>query len=262
MSPAIDSSPCKVSDQAIFKLPSVCRNSPETPGRMSGSVKYQLSHGARLDTEASRSQGRQSRIHLSGVNYLKNLPSILAHRRDSMGKDADLSNRPAFPEGASVSLPTSTTTLEYLLHGHGTNSDTGDLRQSVNSEESTKTLVSDDDAKTKASSLTGSSYLSRRSSVAENSDLAAQQFLRSEPCLYSHRIFLRAAKFFEFLMEDVKKQTGDNVTEDHCLDSEDIGAISFDNIQEQIKTLELAFSALKCKYKVTYSLNFNQYETF
>ena len=217
----------------------------------------------------------------------------------------DAQDRATFPAAASVSLPTSTSTLDYLLHQHS--SDRCDLHKndkSVSHGSSISSAAST--AKSSAGSLlptavdSSSDYLSKyyaslglnsRENVAgfngvtpetmmtktgsgtasadldnrkaedmtgnpssergrQQSRAISQQFFQVEPCLFTHRMFIRAAKIFHVLKsEDTdtveakasKRRRGEPEVKQKIPDME------FRNAQEQIKTFELTFATLKCE---------------
>ncbi|GFN82538.1 hypothetical protein PoB_000904400 [Plakobranchus ocellatus] len=194
----------------------------------------------------------------------------------------------AFPESASVSLPTSTTTLEYLLHQHACSSrdsqrnlresDTNggsrfiqskasdyltkyhsDLRENAAtgsrgdsiSAMMTKTSqyqLSPDGESQESGPVSSTSSGSRRSLDSKS---VSQQFFQVEPCLYTHRMFIRAAKIFEVLKAedtDTVEARASRRRRGEVEVKKKIPDMEFRNAHEQIKTFELTFATLKCEY--------------
>ncbi|CAG5124176.1 unnamed protein product, partial [Candidula unifasciata] len=76
-----------------------------------------------------------------------------------------------------------------------------------------------------------------------------EKFSISEPCLYSHRMFIRAAKIFEFLKQDDVDGEEDDVGGENGgsenAQKGELPELDFENPQEQMKTFELTFATLK-----------------
>ena len=86
---------------------------------------------------------------------------------------------------------------------------------------------------------------------------AAKEFFKKEPCLYTHRMFDRAAKIFHGLKlakqkqlekKTTKKPGGKVVKEED--DGPTIPHMDFKGPTEKKLTFELAFASLKCEYCV------------
>lgn len=109
---------------------------------------------------------------------------------------------------------------------------------------------SDDMAKVLSVSRAGSFNVQKKSANSR----VAEQFFRVEPSLYSHRMFIRAAKIFDFLKEDDanddETKAGGKKQDHEVVQSKDIPELDFQDSQEQIKTFELAFATLKCEYSL------------
>ncbi|RUS85029.1 hypothetical protein EGW08_007213 [Elysia chlorotica] len=217
--------------------------------------------------------------------------------------EAAAQKKPTFPDAASVSLPTSSTALEYLLHEHSSDRCASNKHDNsigtgsrFSSTTTTSTLSFSSLLPSAVGSNTGSDYLSSyyrslasnsRENVADRSNNTAntntmmtkagagssehqegwattrkplsvrgkhsaksisQQFFQVEPCLFTHRMFIRAAKIFQVLKsEDTdtieakasKRRRGEPEAKQKIPD------MDFRNAQEQIKTFELTFATLK-----------------
>ncbi|BFZ15042.1 hypothetical protein BsWGS_18081 [Bradybaena similaris] len=244
-----------------FKLPPVFKGNPgnynneisnsslnynsSSSSRTSSSVKYQLSYGTKLDFLAGDVSRNEPRIRMSGIKYLKSLPFAFARKKEAFTQDEDSSKRPAFPEAASVSLPTSTTTLEYLLHKRSSRLDAADESDTINSSERTQLdNVNSPRELLRARSTSFASYISPDGS----SDEAVRKLFNIEPCLYTHQMFMRAAMIKEYIqmdnvaLENAKFTKAYGATQNS---TEDASVLDFENTQEEITTLELAFETLK-----------------
>lgn len=103
-------------------------------------------------------------------------------------------------------------------------------------------------------SINGSHSLSKTAFSASERNLR-NEFFSKEECLYSHQVFLNAAKLFDVLKHDTKeerenvylkkkRQAADNLAER----LQNLPRIEFGDDGEKRLTLELAFTTLKCKY--------------
>lgn len=217
-----------------------------------------------------------------------------------------------FPTSASVSLPTSSSALDYLLYHHNSISCSSGTNSPHKYEK--RNLLDDSNALKSAPSIaatcggsvvtlppsekSSSDYLNlyraslglnsredvsgldralpsdtmmiglNRSSVGSNQQLEgwdmkrksaslrgkpgsraiSEQFFQVEPCLFTHRMFVRAAKIFEVLKSDdtetmeakaYRRRRGEPEVKQKIPD------MDFRNAQEQIKTFELTFATLK-----------------
>ena len=274
--------------------------------------------------EAERDNWEEEEEVVLGAARLVHLPDALPRDRrkdggsgggstwDEAGGDSRLGSlrsaydRPAFPASASVSLPTSTSTLDYLLHQHtsrsgASHSNTGSstlstVTSSLGSPFSTSTTkvtpsssssdylskhnagldfasqedvsspsgaVTSDTMMTKTgadNSTTGSDHrqagdMTRTSSGLvrgrHDSKAIRQQFFQVEPCLFTHRMFTRAAKIFQVLKSDdtdTVEAKASRRRRGELEEKKKIPDMDFRNAQEQIKTFELTFATLKCEF--------------
>ncbi|XP_055894719.1 putative methyltransferase NSUN7 isoform X1 [Biomphalaria glabrata] len=231
MSPTADSSFYKSDNTAAYHLPPIRRNNYTSAGEM--------------PTSATPLGASLMESNLS-----------LARQRSQLGSGPV---RDAFPASASVSLPTSTTALDYLLHYHTTRGGEGSDRSARHFDSWERAFRSEgslgvsggrwnDPEMTKTLSATDADERRRTFGAKEHNHIS-RQFFHKEPCLYTHRMFQMAAKIFSVLkisnerdeeMKSMRKRRGLDV-----LDNDTIPDMEFKDMQEQIKTFELTFAALK-----------------
>ncbi|CAG5129380.1 unnamed protein product [Candidula unifasciata] len=211
--------------------------SSNSASRAGSSAKYQLSYGTKMESLAGEASRGEPKIRMSGIKYLRNLPTVFVRTKDSFHQDEDVSKISAFPEAASVSLPTSTTTLEYLLHKRSSRLDTAEESSIPETEGRQKQLNnrSGSNALVKGRSTSYTSYTSSGGSIDE----AVRKLFHLEPCLYTHQMFLKAARIIDYVRnDDVNIGDAQNTRENSSV-------MDFENNQEEIITLELAFETLK-----------------
>lgn len=86
-------------------------------------------------------------------------------------------------------------------------------------------------------------------------------FFYKEPCLYSHKVYVKGAKVFEFLKHSTSETDSNNSspylrsqksqqTLSDTVQDLHVPQLSFEDNLEKRLTFELAFTALKCKYNV------------
>ena len=84
-------------------------------------------------------------------------------------------------------------------------------------------------------------------------------FFYKEPCLYSHKVYVKGAKVFEFLKHSTNETDSNNSspylrsqksrqTLSETVQDLHVPQLSFEDNLEKRLTFELAFTALKCKY--------------
>ncbi|CAL1526812.1 unnamed protein product [Lymnaea stagnalis] len=240
MSPTADSSVYKQDSPMPYHFPPIRNNASAT---------------STDSTSIARRHGEESDAPYKGYAPGIPLQKGLAPR----------ASRDSFPPSASVSLPTSTTPIDYLLHVHTLRSDTVDGREFP---ERSARLISkrdrvrsegtlgfsggrwSDPAMTKTLSASDAeTYERRRSSSSKENSSISRQFFHKEPCLYTHRMFHMASKIFAVLkksdqateeLNSMRKRKGLTVVE-----HDTIPDMEFSDLQEQVKTFELTFAALK-----------------
>ncbi|GFR64595.1 hypothetical protein ElyMa_001926800 [Elysia marginata] len=306
-------------------------SAPHNNRRAGGSRTRDWFDVGRGDKEEEEEEERA--VGVLGAARLVHLPNPISRdRRRTSGKDSSgvvdeaggdvllglesphSSDRPAFPASASVSLPTSTTALDYLLHQHNSgkaSASKNDLNNfyssntsstvstGASSAESLQTatltlsrasssndyltkyhaslgLASRDNDASSAKSVSSNTmmtktvsdkaYRSTGSNPQEAGDMTrkssaagrgkhtpkaiSQQFFQVEPCLFTHRMFVRAAKIFEVLKSEDTDTLEAKASKRRTREPEEkqkIPDMDFRNAQEQIKTFELTFATLKCK---------------
>lgn len=261
MSPTVNSSFSKTKNPSVFNLSPIGNTAPQNNSNINVDNKNRFpqidneqkppSNGIAGFNSAARAVSRVEPRSIP-IRGLKNERSELSQENTlTRGKSADPPGKHGLPSESVPFIPASAAFPPSSLQNLSANSGAAIQNKNINNGESLKqrSIKNNDTVMTETLSISEADSYIGVNCGSKYKD--GEKFSISEPCLYSHRMFVRGAKIFEFLKQDDENEdeseVGGNNGGSEPAQAGDIPELDFENPQEQMKTFELTFATLKCK---------------